>query len=280
MGQVPLGPAALLPRYARLALSRGGGRQVPQATLRHDAVVPDPAHVARYASLVGDPATEHLPLLYPHLLGFDLQLALMSDGRFPARALGLVHLCNEVITTGLIRRGEPLGIAVHAVGPRPHPKGRLFDFVTEVDAFGETVWTEVSSYLARGPSESGVGEDEAEPAPRPAWTPSAKWRLPAALGRRYALLSGDVNPIHLYPWSARALGFPRQIVHGMWTAAAVAGALANRVPEAVTYRVEFHRPLVLPGTVWLDTALTGGGAHARIRRGEKVALSAAFTPGW
>ena len=43
------------------------------------------------------------------------------------------------------------------------------------------------------------------------------WKLPGDLGRKYAAVSGDHNPIHLYPLTAKALGFPRQIAHGMWT---------------------------------------------------------------
>ena len=40
-----------------------------------------------------------------------------------------------------------------------------------------------------------------------------QWRLSGDLGRRYAAVSGDHNPIHLYPLTAKALGFPRQIAH-------------------------------------------------------------------
>ena len=62
------------------------------------------------------------------------------------------------------------------------------------------------------------------------------WRLPADLGRRYAAVSGDHNPIHLYPLTAKAFGFPRQIAHGMWTKARCVAAMENRLPDAVTGR--------------------------------------------
>ena len=51
------------------------------------------------------------------------------------------------------------------------------------------------------------------------------WRLPGDLGRRYAAVSGDHNPIHLYPLTAKAFGFPRQIAHGMWSKARCVAAL-------------------------------------------------------
>ena len=68
-------------------------------------------------------------------------------------------------------------------------------------------------------------------------------------GRRYAAVSGDHNPIHLYPLTAKALGFPRQIAHGMWTKARGLAALENRLPDAVSVEVAFKKPILLPGTV-------------------------------
>ena len=76
-----------------------------------------------------------------------------------------------------------------------------------------------------------------------------EWRLPADLGRRYAAVSGDRNPIHLYPLTAKALGFPRQIAHGMWSKARCVAAIENRLPDAVRVDVAFKKPIVLPGTV-------------------------------
>ena len=74
------------------------------------------------------------------------------------------------------------------------------------------------------------------------------WRLPGDLGRRYAAVSGDHNPIHLYPLTAKAFGFPRQIAHGMWTKARSIAAVENRLPEQVRVDVAFKKPLFLPGT--------------------------------
>src|SRR6266487_1403229 len=49
--------------------------------------------------------------------------------------------------------------------------------------------------------------------------PHVVWELPADLGRRYAAVSGDRNPIHLYRLTAWLFGFRRPIAHGMWAAA-------------------------------------------------------------
>lgn len=67
-------------------------------------------------------------------------------------------------------------------------------------------------------------------------------------GRRYAAVSGDVNPIHLYPLTARAAGMPGPIAHGMWTFARSVAALGH-TSSAATARVWFERPVRVPSTV-------------------------------
>jgi len=274
-----------LPAYARVLtpLLRQRAPQPPDDVLRLAGVRIDADHVSRYAALVGEPQSAKLPLLYPSLLGFGLQLRLLSDRRFPVPALGLLHLSNEVRTTRAIPRDAVLDVQVRATALRLHHRGRAVDLLTEVVQDGEPVWFQTSTYLHREhkepvPRGSAPNRADVGPEPNGGLSPSACWHLPADLGRRYAALSGDVNPIHLYPLSAKALGLRRQIVHGMWTAAAVAGALVNRMPAAVLFTVEFRRPIALPSTVWLDTALHGDVARARVRCGEDVALTALSQP--
>jgi len=112
------------------------------------------------------------------------------------------------------------------------------------------VWEETSSYLRRGRGDADAPSGATFPdAPAHGIT----WQLPADLGRRYAAVSGDANPIHLYPVTAKALGFPRQIAHGMWTMARSVAALENRLPDAVRVEVAFKKPVLLPGRVAFGT---------------------------
>jgi acyl dehydratase len=78
--------------------------------------------------------------------------------------------------------------------------------------------------------------------------PVETWELPADLGRRYAAVAGDRNPIHLYDITAKPLGFKRAIIHGMWTKARSLAALGE-VPDAHTVEVKFLKPIFLPGKV-------------------------------
>ena len=47
-------------------------------------------------------------------------------------------------------------------------------------------------------------------------------------GIRYAKVSGDWNPHHLYPWSARLLGYRSPIAHGLWTLARAVAVVTSK----------------------------------------------------
>jgi acyl dehydratase len=222
------------------------GSELPDLSLvRHDVPL-DPRHVARYAEVCGFPRKDTLPLSYPHLLAFGLHMEIMTDGSFPFPAIGTVHLENSITQYRPIGLDEKLQVTARPDHLRPHPKGQVFDMLTTVHSRGDLVWEETSTFLRRGRgSDDAPGGSSFPEAPSHGIT----WRLPGDLGRRYAGVSGDHNPIHLYPLTAKAFGFPRQIAHGMWTMARCVAALENRLPDAVTVAVAFKKPVLLPGTV-------------------------------
>ena len=78
---------------------------------------------------------------------------------------------------------------------------------------------------------------------------NAEWKLGGDLGRRYAAVSGDRNPIHMHSLTAKPLGFPRAIAHGMWTKARCLAALESRLPDAFAVDVRFRKPILLPSKV-------------------------------
>jgi hypothetical protein len=217
-------------------------------------------HVDAFAHVCGFPTKDTVPLPYPHLLAFPLQMSIMSDPGFPAPAIGTVHLENSITAHRAIAIGESVNVTVNVGPSRPHPKGRIYDFQTLVRADGETVWEETSSYLRRGKGDGSASSGSVFPDAEPR---GIVWKLPGNLGRRYAAVSGDHNPIHLYPITAKALGFPRQIAHGMWTLARCVAALENRLPDAVRVDVAFKRPVLLPGSVAFgSTTLDDGFAFS------------------
>ncbi len=169
-------------------------------------VVAERARVDAYAAVCGFPRKDVVPLTYPHMLAFPLHMAIMSDPAFPYPAIGMVHVENAITAHRAIGVGEALDVMTSVGAPRPHAKGVLLDFVTTVSANDETAWESTSTYLRRGRPVDG------DPMPGlaipDAPTGGVEWRLPADLGRTYASVSGDANPIHLYPLDRQGARLP------------------------------------------------------------------------
>jgi MaoC like domain len=253
--------APLIPGASLLPFIPGRGKEVPDLDLSLPGVETDADAVAAYAKVCGFSLRDHLPPTYPHVLAFPLHMAVMADGGFPFGAVGLVHIENRIVQHRRIALGEELSIRVRPTKLEPHPRGRTFTLVSEVSAGGAVVWEEVSTMLRRGGGkaaepaaktakgeERGAGTEPAE------LSAAGEWRLGGDLGRRYAAVSGDRNPIHMHWLTAKPLGFPGAIAHGMWTKARCLAALESRLPNAFAVEVRFRKPILLPGRVEFASA--------------------------
>ncbi|MFL5829244.1 MAG: MaoC family dehydratase [Solirubrobacteraceae bacterium] len=251
---------AMVPFASRLPFVGGGGQDIPDLTLVLNDVAVEPGRVEAYGRVCGlegsGLSAGTLPPTYPHMLAFPLQLSLMTDGSFPFPAMGLVHIYNRIVQHRPLSVSERLTLRVWSGPVEPHPRGRQFSIHTEARVGDELVWEEISTNLKRGGGDSAA---EAPDVPSAADLPvGEEWKLGGDLGRRYGSVSGDLNPIHVHPLTARLFGFPSAIAHGMWTKARCLAALSSRLPDAFNVEAAFRRPIVLPATVAL-TASPGEG---------------------
>ncbi|HEX2161404.1 MAG TPA: MaoC/PaaZ C-terminal domain-containing protein [Thermoleophilaceae bacterium] len=274
------GPPSILPLYARAAAPLipgasllpfvpGGGKEIPDVELTLPDVVADSEAVAAYAKVCGFTLRDSLPPTYPHVLAFPLHMALMADGSFPFGAVGLVHVENRIVQHRPIGLAEQLTLRVRGTKLEPHPKGRTFSIVSEARVGAELVWEDVSTMLRRGGGRSEPNGGKDAPGPADAdnaeQAASAEWKLGGDLGRRYAAVSGDRNPIHMHSLTAKPLGFPRAIAHGMWTKARALAALEGRLPDAFAVDVRFRRPILLPATVAFASSDSGDEIDFAVR---------------
>ncbi|MFE7644517.1 MaoC family dehydratase [Streptomyces phaeoluteigriseus] len=282
-------PPALGPSFARGALLSPFKRPRPGAVFSGGRLVlpglrVDLARLAAYERVCGFPTGDDaLPITYPHVLGFPMAMRIMSGRGFPLPLLGLVHTSISLTRhRNLPATGTTYELAVQVDRLAPHRRGTEAVVVTELREGGEMVWESQSTYLARHRTGGQVPEQAAgsvEPplpvagAALPVAGPSLpvagpslpvagpslpvvdEWRLGADVGRRYGAVSGDRNPIHLSPLTARLFGFPRAIAHGMWTAARCLAA--HGTPAAAHVVVDFRAPVLLPGAVSFAAADEG-----------------------
>ncbi|WP_440900520.1 MaoC family dehydratase [Actinosynnema sp.] len=255
--------------YARAALSGFArrGEELPEGE-RSARVLVDREHLAEYARVCGFRRRDELPVTYPHVLAFALQVDLMTARGFPFPLPGLVHVANRVTQTRPLLVGEPLELRVRLEELRAHERGRQFDAVTTAEVDGERVWVDVSTYLRRAAGGGGARSGGVLEPPEP----NAVWRVPGDVGRRYAAVSGDRNPIHLFGLAARAFGFRRAIAHGMWTKARCVAALEGRIGGAQVVDARFKTPLGLPARAEFSARPTAEGWRFAVWSGGRPVL--------
>lgn len=230
------------------ALRRPLSDRLPDTRLELKHVELDADHLARYREVCEFERRGSVPSTYLHVLAFPLHLSLMTAPGFPLAVMGAVHVENTIDQVRPIGLGETFDLSVEATELAPHPRGRTVTITSEATIGAHVVWRDVSVFLGRGKG-SGQRTSAAPALPDEAPLGPMQWSLPAGLGRRYAAVSGDRNPIHLYAATARPFGFPTQIAHGMWTKARALAALSPRLPHAYTVAVAFKKPVPLPSTV-------------------------------
>lgn len=259
-----------------------GAPQLPKERWVRSAVELIGPDIAAYGRACGFRREQGVPLSYPHVLAFPLHLLLLTDRRFPYPASGMVHLANHIRQHQRLEEGQALRLEVYGERWVSHPKGQALSIATRAYSHGALVWESDSLYLRRG-VEAPVGEPWAGTLPVAGddWVRTQRWILPADLGRRFADVSGDFNPIHTSLIGARLFGFRRAIAHGMWT---LGRALAAQQPPGglgvAQVQCDFKLPIFLPGQVTLWNPPSEGSRRdfeVRNAAGDKPHMRGVFT---
>lgn len=254
------------PDISLLTLGMKRGRLAPGATIPEIVATARrlDGDLAAYRAVCGFPEGPWMPATWPAVCMRGLQAAVMTAPAFPLPVLGIVHVRQEIAWTRPLRVDEPLSATCRVEGHRVVRAGGEFDLELSVRSGDEPVWTGVTSVLSR--AIRGDGEKR----PRPQEEPlrphrSVRWSLPADLGRRYARVSGDWNPIHLHPLVSRPFGFARPIAHGWWLLARALAELDHDVPAAGRLSVRFVSPVKLPGWVTFQAERVGDRVRFEVR---------------
>lgn len=221
-------PSALAFMARAMRPSPGLRKGVPAISARWRHRV-DAAELKRFHVLSGLPEGDALPLLYPHTIGFPLQMAILTQPAFPVPIWKILQVRNRIVQHAPLARDATLDFAVKVAGHRILEKGAEFDLHTTVGEGGATAWESVNTFYMRG--RFGTPTAQAVPeAPKVSPGETAQWRMPAGGGWHFGGLSGDYNGVHMFGWYARKLGFPRAFFHPP----RVLGQCLARLPQAET----------------------------------------------
>jgi len=110
-------PSALAFMLRALRPSPGLRKGVPAISARWRHCV-DAAELKRFHALSGLPEGETLPLLYPHTIGFPLQMAILTQPAFPVPIWKILQVRNRIVQHAPLARDAALDIAVKVAGHR------------------------------------------------------------------------------------------------------------------------------------------------------------------
>ena len=219
------------------------GDVLPGLSARVNGLTIKPEHLAAYKKVCEFGVEGNVPATYLHMLAFPLVLKILIQQDFPLRAMGQVHLRNEISVLAAFDIKQPINMTAGVGGSVLTSRGLEWDIDLVATVDNQTVWTSKSTFLhrcktavAKGRIKAVTGKGEPH-----------NWSVPADIGRRYARVSGDYNPIHLADMTAKLFGFKGAIAHGMWSKARCLAALEQQLPEeGYSVAVNFNRPLFLP----------------------------------
>lgn len=231
---------------------------------------------------------------YIQTLSLSMQLDMMVSNPFPFKPMGLVHVANQIDVQFLPEQDTSLELRTSFGKVFYHRRGWLFEVLTSAEVDNEQAILGTSYYLARrrhSPEANKHFQSEAKKAGHglPSWIDeivqdtlngedevtscmsavSESLMFSDDIGRRYAKVSGDYNPIHLYPYTAKLLGFKKAIAHGMYSKALSVSKVAQHTQfykRSCCVKCVFMLPITLP----LNTELLIQGPQVKF--GADIAL--------
>ncbi|GEA11873.1 hypothetical protein KUL49_22480 [Alteromonas sp. KUL49] len=247
--------------YSRALFKRVDKRQLMQfkppvlpARIYSETLHLSQTHYQKFCELVGWQTSMYVHPLYLQMMSLELQMQCLLDKKSPFPLLGLVHVENQVNVCGTLSMSAPFECRVKYTKVSPHSKGWVVDISLDALQNGMMVYNAVSSYLVKVKAvhvspkpKTANNEPTLATAPTSVLTALS---VPGDIGRSYAKISGDYNPIHLFGATAKLFGFKQPIAHGMWTLAQSISSAATAVTGEITeIQCSFKRPIPLPSSI-------------------------------
>lgn len=224
---------------------------------RYELAAVDVASIERYAEHLGF-IHGALPVTWYYLPVQRAHLATLLAQPVSFRLAGIIHTENDIVEHARPQLGRPLILATQVRVEPPAANGAIYCTLrTDGEQDGTAIVTCTSRYLVKRGQRSG------QHAPRDTIALDgpelAAWELTPASGRRYAAVSSDWNPIHLSGWTARLMGLPAPIIHGMHSVGKACAELERASGQRVTrIAARFLAPVPLGGHARLHADLDSG----------------------
>ncbi len=232
-------------------------------TINDDAIVnktqivlknylPDKKLIKNYKTVCGfsEDRPDIIPISYLQTLFIGLLGKFIISSFFPINPLGLIHIFQSFEQKRPVKTDEILDLACTLKSIEKTQKGIETSFTLKVISNGQVVWQGISTFFTRSPAKIKKKSKKKDDI---ILTKQETFFVPSDAGRKYATVSGDYNPHHLYTLLAKLFGFKRAIAHGMWSLARVIASLDKKIGihDQAVIEASFKLPIFMPATIAL-----------------------------
>lgn len=239
-------------------LPKKSGAAFPSIKYVLESVQADPSKLHAYNTLFGYTG-DIVPSTYWHTRFFPIRILLAADKKFPFPLPGMVHLTDTITQYEPIKASDTLRMECYLGKCMRHEKGTAFETITQLFLHDKLVWEENTVNLRIGKTQLGEEEYSAYEFPLVESTKETELTIPRSMGKKYAHISGDFNPIHVSVLGAKIFGFKTSLMHGWYSLNKLLAPHQPLMDEKHTLFVAFKKPLFLPGNVVLKESATKDG---------------------
>ena len=257
----------------------------PKASLENLSIVQplvtvDPGRVHAFRQVCGyEAGSGTVPAAFIQSMLIGIMSRFICSPFFPVSPMGLIQIAQSFEVIRPVSPDQKLDLFCRMLDMTRTEKGLYSRFLMEAApacnsaakvAFSEpeekkVAWQGIATYLTRSKAK-GSGQKK-RPLEESYLPVMETIDVPENTGRRYARVSRDVNPHHLYTWTARLIGFKQPIAHGIWSMARACASLekAAGFPSITWMQGSLKRPIFMPSQITLGYTFTDNEAQFELR---------------
>jgi len=251
-----------------------------KACVVYPNVTIDPDKVNRFKQVCGyEMGRSGVPAAFIQALFIGMMSRFISSSFFPISPMGLIQTGQSFNLIQPVSPGLKMDLYCRMLDMTRTEKGIISRFLMEAVVAGDNpetmafaesdekalVWQGIATYLTRSKARNTKGKKQPpQDTPLPV---KEVIDVPENTGRRYAAVSRDVNPHHLYAWTARRMGFKHPIAHGIWSMARAGASLekAAGYPKLTAMDGALKLPIFMPARITLGYTFSGTDALFELR---------------
>lgn len=245
-----------------------------------EMAAPDPALVAAYADWCGA-GDRYGPFIPPHMFcqwGLPQAIRVIEQSRYDIAAI--INQGVRMSVHGPLPQGQTLltHTSMLSLDEDEHRANLAVRMVTGTREQPELIEAVMYSTFLLAPGRSRNGIQRSVKVAEAQWQPAGCWQAVAGDGFRFALITGDFNPIHWMESAGKKSPFGGTVLQGFGAFARSYECLRAQC-DIREIEVQFQRPVLMPsGPLTVEyTPLDEGWFALRLRDGEqRVRLSGRF----